>query len=87
MAVVPDRPVRIREFLADGTAYDATVSRYEEVDSVEVLEEEATTDVYGATLPTVYYTAEEAAELKGSRKAVKAAAKTAEANKTEGAPQ
>jgi len=86
MAVVPDRPVRIREFLADGTAYEATVSRYEEIDSVEVLDSD-TEDVYGNTLPPKHYTVDEAKELKGSSKAVKAAAKTAETIKTEGAPQ
>jgi hypothetical protein len=86
MAVVPDRPVRIREYLADGTAYEATVSRYEEVDSVEVLDSD-TADVYGNDLPPVYYTVDEAKELKGSSKAIKAAAKTAETIKNEGAPQ
>lgn len=87
MAVVPDKPVRIREYLSDGTAYEATVSRYEETDSVEVLEEEATGDIYGEVLPTKYYTAEEVKELKGSSRAVKAAAKNAETDKTEGAPK
>lgn len=87
MAVVPDKPVRIREYLSDGTAYEATVSRYEEIDSIEVLEEEATGDNYGETLPPKYYTADEAKELKGSSKAVKAAAKAAETNQTEGAPK
>lgn len=87
MAVVPDRPVRIREYLADGTAYEATVSRYEEIDSVEVLDNSDTADVYGNDLPPVYYTVDEARELKGSSKAIKAAAKTAETIKTEGAPQ
>lgn len=62
MAVVPDRPVRIREYLSDGTAYEATVSRYEETDDVVVLDSDAA-DVYGVALPPVYYTAEEAQQL------------------------
>jgi hypothetical protein len=69
MAVVPDKPVRIREHLSDGTAYDATVTRYEEVDSVEVLEDEPTTDAYGEPRPVVYYTADEAKKLKPAKKA------------------
>jgi hypothetical protein len=68
MAVVPDHPVRIREYLSDGTAYEATVSRYEEDDAVEVLEDADAADLYGVNLPPVYYTAEEAKKLKPAKK-------------------
>lgn len=80
MAFVPDKPVRIREYLSDGTAHDATVGLVPDDDSVEVLEDEPGTDGGGAYLPPVYYDKKQTAELKQA-KAKKSPASKEEAPK------
>lgn len=60
LAHVPDRPVRVKITNPDGTWAKATVSRVpadaelKDGESVEVIEDEAATDVYGAHYPTEY---------------------------------
>jgi hypothetical protein len=78
MAVVPDKPVRIREYLADGTAHDVTVARYEEDDSIQVLDGEEAQDPGGTFLPPVYYSADQVKQLKTAKKS---AAKPEEGSK------
>ena len=77
MAYVPDKPVRIREFLADGTAHDVTVALVPEEDNIQVLDDQEATAPGGSWLEPVYYDEKQAAELKGASKGVKAAAKVA----------
>lgn len=79
MAFVPDKPVRIREYLADGTAHDATVGLVPEDDSIEVLDENGL-DGNEAYLPPVYYDKKQTAELKQARDSK---AKKSPANKEE----
>lgn len=80
MAFVPDKPVRIREYLSDGTAHDVTVGLVPEDDSIEVLDENALEngDVYRQP---VYYDKEQTEKLKKDRKSREAEAEKAEADK------
>ena len=53
LAVVPDKPVRVKITYPDGSWAKATVSRVEQDPSIEVLDESAT-DVYGVNLAPEY---------------------------------
>ena len=74
MAFVPDKPVRVREYLSDGTAHDVTVPVVQ--DEHQVLDEEAV-DINGAALPGVSYNKAETKKLADAWASAKAEAEKA----------
>lgn len=53
LAVVPDKPVRVKITYPDGSWAKATVSRVEQDDSIEIIDEPAF-DVYGVPIAAEY---------------------------------
>jgi len=75
MAFVPDKPVRVREYLSDGTAHDVTVPVVQ--DEHQVLEGEEAVDINGTYLPAVHHTKAETKKLADAWASEKAEAEKA----------